>query len=157
MKTSANARMACEVRRRKPRTRGGFTLIELLVVMVIIGIMASIGYPSYLNYVERARRTEAKGFLSEIQARMERYYFDNESYTTDMRQLGFATTAPESEKGNYVATSLNSGLPTGNIATSYLIRVTPTGPHVDPDCGYLQIDSRNQQSSATGQQKCWKK
>jgi len=36
----------------------GFTLVELLIVIAIVGIVASIGYPSYLDYIKKTRRAD---------------------------------------------------------------------------------------------------
>lgn len=44
----------------------GFTLMELMVVIVIVAILAAVAVPLYLNYVNDARRTEARGAIGAI-------------------------------------------------------------------------------------------
>lgn len=131
-----------------PARQAGVTLIELMMVLVIVGILTSIAYPSYLEYTRRAKRAEAKALLSDVSARMERYYFDNNAYTLAPVDLGFAAGAVNSAEDNYTATLENG--PSGAIATSYLIRVTPAGGHSDPKCEQLTLDSRGVKGSKTG-------
>lgn len=63
------------------RSDKGFTLIELMVVVAIIGILASIAYPSYVRYIERGQITEAKSALLAGAQNLERCYSINNSYT----------------------------------------------------------------------------
>ena len=58
----------------------GVTLIELLITVVIIGILASVAYPSYQNYVLRANRAAAQGVLMEAAQFLERNYTTNNCY-----------------------------------------------------------------------------
>lgn len=46
--------------------RKGFTLIELLIVVIVIGILATIAVPQFLNAVEKARISKAKNALGLI-------------------------------------------------------------------------------------------
>lgn len=80
----------------------GVTLLELMIVVVIISILTAIAYPSYRQYVARAKRNEAKAGLLQIATLQERFYLQNNSYTTDLTNLGFlvAANAP-SESGTY--------------------------------------------------------
>ncbi len=61
-------------RRRTPRRRqAGFTLIELMIVVAIVGILATIAYPSYRDSVLKGRRAEARTALLELMQQQERY------------------------------------------------------------------------------------
>ncbi|MDD4202553.1 MAG: prepilin-type N-terminal cleavage/methylation domain-containing protein [Candidatus Omnitrophica bacterium] len=44
----------------------GFTMLELLMVIIVIGILASLGIPSYEMFMERAKRAEATTSVSAI-------------------------------------------------------------------------------------------
>lgn len=65
---------------RTPGSNRGFTLIELLVTVVIVGILASVAFPSYLEHVAKARRADAKGVMMELAQGLERLYSENNGY-----------------------------------------------------------------------------
>ncbi len=58
----------------------GFTLIELMIVVVIIAILASVGYPSYREFTRRSARAEAKTALLENAQFLERTFTVSNSY-----------------------------------------------------------------------------
>ncbi|MBC8997875.1 prepilin-type N-terminal cleavage/methylation domain-containing protein [Pseudomonas sp. N40(2020)] len=63
------------------RSNRGFTLIEIMIVIAIIGIMLTIGIPSYTEYVKKGRRAEVVSLLSEQAQSLERFYTRNNLYT----------------------------------------------------------------------------
>jgi len=73
---------------RTMKTMRGVTLLELMIVVVIIGILAAIAYPSYRQFVERAKRTEARALLLKIAVDQERFYLQNNTFGT-MAQLQY--------------------------------------------------------------------
>ncbi len=52
----------------------GFTLIEMMIVVAIIGIIAGIAYPSYMESVRKSNRAEAKTELMDVAQRLQRCY-----------------------------------------------------------------------------------
>jgi len=73
----------------------GFTLVELLVVILIIGILAAIAIPSFLNQKGKGEDAAAKSAAREAATAEETYYTDNSSYTTDGSALhGIENTLP---------------------------------------------------------------
>ena len=72
--------MLARIRRSMAEKDQGFTLIELLVVMIIIGILAAIAIPVFLNQRKRAVDSSIKSDLRSIANQMETYFADNQTY-----------------------------------------------------------------------------
>ena len=54
-------------------TRNGFTLIELIIVMVILGIMAAVAVPRYLDSISNAEESAENAVINSIRAGLKQY------------------------------------------------------------------------------------
>jgi type IV pilus assembly protein PilA len=69
--------MLARIRKSMDEKDQGFTLIELLVVMIIIGILAAIAIPVFLNQRQKAVESSMKSDLRTVANQMETYFTDN--------------------------------------------------------------------------------
>lgn len=70
------------------RDEQGFTLVELMVVIVILGILAGIGIPTYNNFVKRAYQAEVEVAARTLKLGLELYRFDNDGKYPATRTAG---------------------------------------------------------------------
>ena len=68
--------------------RCGFTLIELLIVVAIIGILAAIAVPNFLNAQLRARIARTNGDLQALGMALETYFLDHSKYPNNTIRNG---------------------------------------------------------------------
>lgn len=117
-----------------PRRRG-LTLIELLIGLVIMAIVASIAYPSFMSTIYKSRRSDGAAALTTTQQALERWRTNNTSYTDNLTNLKVASTSPD---GHYTITV---ELPSPNSATGYIAKAEAAGKQIndDPKCKILTI------------------
>ena len=127
----------------------GFSLIELMVVVAIIGVMGAIAYPSYDAYMKKSRRADGKIALQKMADRQERFYLQNNTYTTAPASVGGIGT----EKNYYVLSIAAADVNTFTLTAT----AVPGGPQATDtttshgDCTVLQLTA----AGAKTPNACW--
>ncbi len=102
------------------RDERGFTLIELLVVVIIIGILAAIAIPTFLNQRSKAYNSATQSDLSQAITFNEAYYTSNGNYAANvdpqLKNQGFRASSnvtvsvetPNATAGGFCLKAVNS-------------------------------------------------
>jgi type IV pilus assembly protein PilE len=126
----------------------GFTLIELMIAVAIAGTLASIAYPSYAKYIQKAKRAQAQAALMSMASAMEQWRVENNNNylgakdATTEKILIFANSVP-TDGGTKTYTL---SIPALN-QTSYTLMATPEGAQLNDECGSLTLNSAGKKAA----------
>jgi type IV pilus assembly protein PilE len=140
----------------------GFTLVEMLIVVMILGVIAAVGYPSYVEYVTRSHRQAARAALYQVADRQEQFFTDNKRYADTLSELNYAAdtigvdregqwTSDSADDRTYVVTLDDTS------ATTYTVQAAPqlVQAERDTDCGTLGLTHTGERSQAGDGDRCW--
>ena len=130
----------------------GFTLIELVIAIAIVGILASIAYPSYVDQMRQTKRTDCEAVLMQMAGAMERDFSRNNRYRDiTVAPVNFGIQCP-----------IDGGTTTYHLTiastpTTYVLSATPAGAQAADPCGTLTLTNTLQkgQSSSSSLAECW--
>jgi len=99
------------------RAIAGFTLVELVIVIIILGLLAAVAVPKFIDLSSDAKTAATNSVAASLSA---------------ANGVNYASRMENATKGNAVAnctdvaTSLQGGLPTGYTITSLVVAVNAT-------------------------------
>ncbi len=113
--------------------KSGFTLIEVLVVVVIIGILAAVVVPRFMDEPDKARQVKARQDIQALKTALNMYRLDNQVYPSTNQGLEALVKRPSGrpEPGNWKEGGYIERLPEDPWGRDYLY-LNP-GVHGDVD------------------------
>ncbi|ENM3731973.1 type IV pilin protein [Vibrio paracholerae] len=130
----------------------GMTLIELMIAVVIVGVLASIAYPAYTNYVKEGHRKQAMADMAKIQLYLEEKYQNGYTATgiVDAQKVCNSFCSVDNDRYKIVVET---------AATSYAITATPQsskGQNSDQCGGSTYTSLTLNEKGVTSPSACWK-
>jgi len=134
----------------KVKKNSGFTIIELMIVVLIVAILVALAYPSYVQYVRKAKRGEALQLLMNWSINQEIWRSNHTLYASVSIDPDVGMPAPTNE--NYTFSTI------GTLdAATYTLQAAAQNDQVNDvsrdgtECKFLTLDQIGLKDPTT----CW--
>ena len=113
----------------------GWTLTELLISLALMGTLAALALPAYLQQQRQTRRSDAQVALQQLQMDQARWRGQHDSYADSLAVLGWSSEL--SPRGQY-----RISIPQADVE-GYTAEAWPLGAQAaDRDCSPLRLSWR---------------
>lgn len=126
-------------------------MVEIVIVCACVAILSAVAVPSYLNAVQKSRRSDAKSALVGAAGQLERYFTERNTYAT--ATLGSGGVYPSTSLNGYYTLAFVS-----QTATTYTLSAVPAAQQVGDPCGtftYTDQGSKNVTGGTLTSTDCW--
>lgn len=122
----------------------GFSLVELMIAVAIVGILAAIAYPSYVNHLRKTRRNMAAACLQENAQYLQRWY------TTRLTYVGAVAQPCQQELDPFYTVTVDVAGP-----RSFTVTAEPKSSQEGDACGTLSLDDKGRRDHTGAGSGCW--
>ena len=125
--------------KKQNKNQNGFTLIELLITVLILGILATISYPTYQSYILNGRLESARSDLLANTRVLESYYARHHTFTELNVELNKTSDSEIALKQNeYFNISVDQA---NTTADDYVLRADPNSDKNPNEKRFLMLES----------------
>lgn len=126
----------------------GFTFTEMMMMSVIVGLLSAAAFASYQSQIKKTRSADAMSDLVKLMQQQERFFQNNQTYTTDLADLGEASASIQSDQSYY---NIAAGLCSGGLSIERCVQITasPVGDQAGEP--WMSLNSRGVRDSAVGE------
>ena len=121
----------------------GFTLIELMIVIAIVGILAAVAYPSYMDHVKKSNRAAAQAHMLEVAQAQQKEIMTTRAYEDKLDDL--PVTMPADVSSYY-----DGSMSLGSNPPSFTYQLTPKSGTMQADDGALCITNTGSRTRFCG-------
>lgn len=128
----------------------GFGLLEMFIVVLLLGMLSTIAYPAYQQYVLRSYRAEAITLLLTVANKQEQLLADYGEYSADLQRLGVPSGQSASGRYRFQVKLLSNN-------QAYTLLMTAQGPQQqDHQCRRYSLNQLGQRNSELSEPiSCW--
>lgn len=105
-------------------------MVEVVIACACVAILSALAYPSYVNTIQKSRRSDAKSALVGAAGQLERYFTERNTYATATLGTGSGAVYPSTSLNGYYTLTL-----TNATATNYTLSAVPAAQQVGDACG----------------------
>jgi len=109
-----------------------------MIAVVIVGILATIAFPSYQDHMRKGRRSAAQTFMIDVATRQQQYLIDARGYAGGPGALGTLNLGVPSDVSRFYTLTIDPAAPT--VPPSYAIAATPIAGSAQVPDGVLTLD-----------------